>query len=226
MGRKALGGSIVVVLIEFFFASFSVAAFGLASQNPIPTAPRLSPRVATDPPVVVIVPTPAAPQSHFSIKDLFIPTGTLLGAGIGMAGALWAASVAASSQERRAREENQIRREDLIRDSRIKDLNLLIEALSNLFQRVVELWPITSAQWQSTEGNLLRQSVQLAATQVLTFSRQSADSPVELIDDYLRTARDLFISRNREEAAPHFTLSATQYDELVETLRGLRDDLV
>lgn len=151
------------------------------AQVPAPSAPSAAP-------IQIILPTPVQqPSSSLSTKDLLAPLGTLLGAVVGFLGAVTGARFTARAQDKRSRQEAEVKRMEEDRVRAYKRLEAFGDQARELFADTAKVATAPSAAW-TTGTAASRDALRLSAAQLLATSRLLDVNIQKMAEDFIRAA--------------------------------------
>lgn len=128
--------------------------------NPSPSASSPTSKV----PIQIILPSPVS--NSIGLKDFLVPLGTMLGAALGFGGAITGARLAASAQDKRARQDAEAKRQEEERARAIKRLDTFADQANNLMGSAVTLANSKPEAW-SGGITIGREELRLRAAQTL-----------------------------------------------------------
>ncbi|WP_367133558.1 hypothetical protein [Saccharothrix sp. HUAS TT1] len=160
-GGPALTGLAVAALSGFAAVAFSFTA-ATSTTAPTPTGAAPTPAV----PIQVVVPTATTPSGSITPKDLLVPLGTLLGAALGFGGAVTGARLSANAQDRRARQDAEVKRQEEERARTVKRLEAFAEQANTLMGDAATLANSEAEEWNGPT-TATREALRLRAAQML-----------------------------------------------------------
>lgn len=176
--RRLVAYWLAVVVIGGGLAAGATPAW---AQAPAPSATPAAP-------IQIVVPMPTQqPSSSVGTKDVLAPMGTLLGAVVGFLGAMTGAWFTARAQDRRSRQEAELKRREEDRARAHKRLESFGDQARDLFADIAKVATGPSAGW--TTGTAAgRDALRLSAAQLLATSRVLDADIQKMAEDLIRAA--------------------------------------
>ncbi len=188
---------------------------GLACGQAAARAASPSPN-STATPITVVVRDTSSKAGGFSIKDLFIPLGTFLGAVVGAGGAAGVAAISVRAQDRKARDETSDRRTEAEHDRAYQRLASLATLAEEAFQQIIKVSRTGPEAWSTAGADTERTALRLMQVRVLTASRTIPDEIIgRRARDFVARTGDVLLAATRQAAEPHFAEVGTSFDALL-----------
>jgi hypothetical protein len=151
-------------------AAIVVSSASAAAGASVPT-PSTSTSAPTAPvPIQIILPSPTAPATSLGLKDFLVPMGTLLGAALGFGGAITGARLAASAQDKRSRQDAEIKRQEEEKTRAVGRLEAFADQANSLMGDTVIVANSKPEAWSGATA-INRDALRLRAAQMLGTSR-------------------------------------------------------